>query len=198
MGDVFERPYIPQINKSSTEKHVYNLKDYYRDNQSYSRDKHNKKRAAIHRLKKKKESLINVYNNKPLFIFKLLNDNIQIIDNAFKNKLNNLLENYERSTLSIRNCKNEESLEILCKKLNKMCENIENQINKNNFISILLKGYFINKDEINLRDDPEYKELIKIYKLQENELQKKKKEELDKYSVKQNFSFADVLKKNIK
>ena len=78
-----------------------------------------------------------------------------------------------------------------------MCENIENQINKNNFISILLKGYFINKDEINLRDDPEYKELIKIYKLQENELQKKKKEELDKYSVKQNFSFADVLKKNI-
>ena len=92
MGDVFERPYIPQINKSSTEKHVYNLKDYYRDNQSYSRDKHNKKRAAIHRLKKKKESLINVYNNKPLFIFKLLNDNIQIIDNAFKNKLNNLLD----------------------------------------------------------------------------------------------------------
>ena len=96
MGDVFERPYIPQINKSSTEKHVYNLKDYYLDNQSYSIDKHNKNLAAINRLKKKKVLLMFIIINP--FIFKLLNDNIQIIDNAFKNKLNNL-KNYERSTL---------------------------------------------------------------------------------------------------
>ena len=52
MDEVFERPYIPQLDTQKEQQQLYKLKDF-RANQSYSRDKHNKQRAASHRLKKK-------------------------------------------------------------------------------------------------------------------------------------------------
>jgi len=171
MSDVLERPYIPQISNSIEKSQVYTLNEY-RSNQSFSRDKHNKQRAASHRLKKKRESLIQIYKGKPLFIFKLLHDKIKIVDNKLKNELNTLLEKYEKNTLAIRKCKTDEALEELCKKLNTMCEKIETHINKTNFISYILKGYFVNKDNVNLKDDPEYAELIRIT-LEEKKIKKK-------------------------
>ena len=196
MSDVLERPYIPQISNSIEKSQVYTLNEY-RSNQSFSRDKHNKQRAASHRLKKKRESLIQIYKGKPLFIFKLLDDKIKIIDNKLKNELNTLLEKYEKNTLSIRKCKTDEALEELCKKLNTMCEQIEAHINKTNFISYILKGYFVNKDNVNLKDDPEYAELIRIT-LEEQKIKKEiNNEKMNKYNIKSNVSFADMLRKNL-
>jgi len=196
MDDVFERPYIPQVDTQKERHQIYKLKDF-RINRSYSRDKHNKQRAESHRLRKKKESLISIYNNKPLFIFKLLNDNIRIIDDTLKTKLNTLLENYEQNTLNIRNCKNDESVELLCKKLNKMCENIEQHINQNNFIDYITNGYFINKNNVNLNNDPEYIELVNITLKERTKKTKETKLKLDKYAIKKNISFADILKRNL-
>lgn len=197
MSDVLERPYIPQISNSIEKSQVYTLNEY-RSNQSFSRDKHNKQRAANHRLKKKRESLIQIYKSKPLFIFKLLDDKIKIVNNKLKNELNTLLEKYEKNTLGIRKCKTDEALEELCKKLNIMCEKIEDHINKTNFISYILKGYFVNKDNINLKDDPEYAELIRIT-LEEEKLKKQiNHEKMNKYNVKSDVSFADMLRKNLK
>jgi hypothetical protein len=196
MDEVFERPYIPQLDTQKEQQQLYKLKDF-RANQSYSRDKHNKQRAASHRLKKKKESLISIYNNKPLFIFKLLDDNIRIVDNTLKTKLNTVLEKYEQSTLDIRRCKNDESLEVLCKKLNKMCENIEKHINKDNFIDYVIKNCFINSNNVNLNNDPEYAELINITLKEKADKMKEMKLKSDKYAVKKNISFADMLKRNL-
>ena len=196
MDEVFERPYIPQLDTQKEQQQLYKLKDF-RANQSYSRDKHNKQRAASHRLKKKKESLISIYNNKPLFIFKLLDDNIRIVDNTLKTKLNTVLEKYEQSTSDIRRCKNDESLEVLCKKLNKMCENIEKHINKDNFIDYVIKNCFINSNNVNLNNDPEYAELINITLKEKADKMKEMKLKSDKYAVKKNISFADMLKRNL-
>ena len=196
MSDVLERPYMPQISNSIEKSQAYTLKEY-RSNQSFSRDKHNKQRAAVHRLKKKKESLIQIYKGKPLFIFKLLDDKIKIIDNKLKNELNTLLEKYEKNTFSIHKCKTDEELEELCKKLNTLCDKIEEYINKTNFISYVLKGYFINKDNVNLKNDMEYTELIRIT-LEEHKAKKKiNNEKMNKYNVKSNVSFADMLRKNL-
>ena len=196
MDEVFERPYIPQLDTQKEQQQLYKLKDF-RANQSYSRDKHNQQRAASHRLNKKKESLISIYNNKPLFIFKLLDDNIRIVDNTLKTKLNTVLEKYEQSTLDIRRCKNDESLEVLCKKLNKMCENIEKHINKDNFIDYVIKNCFINSNNVNLNNDPEYAELINITLKEKADKMKEMKLKSDKYAVKKNISFADMLKRNL-
>ena len=196
MSDVLERPYMPQISNSIEKSQVYTLNEY-RSNQSFSRDKHNKQRAAVHRLKKKKQSLTQIYKSKPLFIFKLLDDNIKIIDNKLKNELNTLLEKYEKNTFSIRKCKTDEELEELCKKLNTMCNKIEEYINKTNFISYVLKGYFVNKDNVNLKNDMEYAELIRIT-LEEHKVKKKiNNKKMNKYNVKSNVSFADMLRKNL-
>tara|TARA_Y200000002_G_C22659581_1_gene655118 strand:+ start:271 stop:864 length:594 start_codon:yes stop_codon:yes gene_type:complete len=197
MSDLLERPYIPQISNSIEKSQVYTLNEY-RSNQSFSRDKHNKQRAAIHRSKKKRESLIQIYKGKPLFIFKLLDDEIKIVNSKLKNELNTLLEKYEKNTLSIRKCKTDDALQELCKKLNIMCEKIETHINKTNFIEYILKGYFVNKDNINLKDDPEYAELIRLT-LEEQKLKKQiNHEKMNKYNVKSDVSFADMLRKNLK
>ena len=79
-----------------------------------------------------------------------------------------------------------------------MCEKIETQINKTNFIEYILKGYFVNKDNINLKDDPEYAELIRLT-LEEQKLKKQiNHEKMNKYNVKSDVSFADMLRKNLK
>ena len=105
---------------------------------------------------------------------------------------NTLLEKYEKNTLSIRKCKTDYALEELCKKLNTMCEKIEAHINKTNFISYILKGYFVNKDNVNLKDDPEYTELIRIT-LEEQKIKKEiNNEKMNKYNIKSNVSFADM------
>ena len=59
MSDVLERPYIPQISNSIEKSQVYTLNEY-RSNQSFSRDKHNKLRAASRNLKKERESNSNL------------------------------------------------------------------------------------------------------------------------------------------
>ena len=108
-----------------------------------------------------------------------------------------MLEKYEQSTLDIRRCKNDESLEVLCKKLNKMCENIEKHINKDNFIDYVIKNCFINSDHVNLNNDPEYAELINITLKERADKMKEMKLKSDKYAVKKNISFADMLKRSL-
>ena len=78
-----------------------------------------------------------------------------------------------------------------------MCENIEQHINQNNFIDYITNGYFINKNNVNLNNDPEYIELVNITLKERTKKTKETKLKLDKYAIKKNISFADILKRNL-
>ena len=59
----------------------------------------------------------------------------------------------------------------------------------------MAKGYFINKDDINLRDAPEYSALVSI-SIDGSEQHLENKITMSG-GLKENISFADMLRKNI-
>ena len=187
------RPYIPSQLQSDNVP-IYKSK-MLKPTQSHSRDKHNKQRAAIHRLSKYKEESIFIYQNKELFVFELLKDNISIVDNLFKTKLNTLIEKYETTILSNQDCNSEKELDKICASLNLLCVKIEQVLSKDNFMYFVEKGYFINNDNVNIKNDPKYKELIDSIK-EYNIRQEEHLNNIDN-KVKKNISFAEMLKRNI-
>ena len=82
---------------------------------SQSRDKHNKQRAANHRLNQKKIETIKIYEKKPLFVFTLSEESISITDKKTKSDLNNQIRKYENKVRSITNCLNDADNEKVCK-----------------------------------------------------------------------------------
>ena len=90
-----DRPYMPRLNTT----YRSNFKEL-KPTQSLSRDKHNKIRAMRHQFTKRKSDCVELFTNKPLFVFKLLKDKIQIADPLLKQTINYLLEKYEIITSS--------------------------------------------------------------------------------------------------
>tara|TARA_B100000902_G_scaffold394440_1_gene450792 strand:+ start:1085 stop:1684 length:600 start_codon:yes stop_codon:yes gene_type:complete len=195
------RAYIPNIKQYGTHK-CYDSKIA----QSQSRDKHNKQRAANHRLNKKKIELISLFEKKPLFAFTLLEESIIIIDTDIKNKMNRLLTKYETKIRSITNCFNDRDLDNVVKILNTVCDNIDNLINKTNFIEMAEKGFFKTKSGKNLLDDEDYIEFIDKIRLNEektNQLCKshnlnRELHKLNHCYIQKHTTFADMLKTNLK
>tara|TARA_B100001989_G_C24526909_1_gene459191 strand:+ start:478 stop:1092 length:615 start_codon:yes stop_codon:yes gene_type:complete len=193
------RPYIPSYLNENDSSNNYTFKSgreigKIKPPQSYSRDKHNKVRAANHRLNKKKTQTIFIYQNKPLLVFKLLEEGIHIKSSNFKKEVNHLLENYEIKIRLIDKCNNEKDIDKLCGELNLLCTKIEKLINCDTFINYLEKGYFLNCTGENIKNDDNYNNLIEeIYKSKSKIVKKIKNSEINA-----NISFAEMLKRNIK
>lgn len=190
MEDTTCRAYIPDTKQFNS--NAYDIKTF----QSQSRDKHNKQRAANHRLNQKKIETIKIYEKKPLFVFTLLEESISITDKKTKNSLNNQIRKYENKIRSITNCLNDDNLEKVCKILDGIGHDIEKIINKGNFIKLAEKGYFKTKSNTNILKDPEYKDFIENLKVQQKSVMKTPPMFKDSF-INRNVSFADKLKQNL-
>ena len=100
------RAYIPDTKKALSVKNNYESTNL----PSNSRDKHNKQRAANHRLNKKKIESIKLYEKKPIFVFTLLEESISITDQKTRRIMNNLINSYEKNIRSITNCYTDKDL----------------------------------------------------------------------------------------
>jgi len=187
-----DRPYMPRLNTT----YRSNFKEL-KPTQSLSRDKHNKIRAMRHQFTKRKSDCVELFTNKPLFVFKLLKDKIQIADPLLKQTINYLLEKYENITSSIINCKTEIELVEKCTSLQKMCDKIENTINKTKFIEYMALGYFADGSGTDIRENPAYKDYIVVLEIEVLNEKEDVEAKLKQSEVRKNISFADMLKRNI-
>lgn len=192
MEDTTCRAYIPDTKQLSLNKHSYDLKTF----QSQSRDKHNKQRAANHRLNRKKIETIKIYEKKPIFAFTLLEESITVKDKKTKNNLNNQIKKYENKIRSITNCSSDEELDKVCKLLDNIGKEIDKIVNRKNFIKLAEKGYFTTKTNINILKDDEYKIFIKNIKEEVKPVMRTPPMFKDSF-INRDISFADKLKQNL-
>lgn len=192
MEDTTCRAYIPDTKQLSLTKHSYDPKTF----QSQSRDKHNKQRAANHRLNRKKIETIKVYEKKPIFAFTLLEESITVKDKKTKNNLNNQIKKYENKIRSITNCSSDEELDKVCKLLDNIGKEIDKIVNRKNFIQLAEKGYFTTKANINILKDEDYKIFITNLKEAVKPVMKTPPMFKDSF-INRNVSFADKLKQNL-
>jgi len=192
MKDTTCRAYIPDTKQLTLNKHSYDLKTF----QSQSRDKHNKQRAANHRLNRKKIETIKVYEKKPIFAFTLLEESITVKDKKTKNNLNNQIKKYENKIRCITSCSSDEELDKVCKLLDNIGKEIDRIVNRKNFIKLAEKGYFTTKANINILKDDDYKIFISDLKEKVKPVMSTPPMFKDCF-INRNISFADKLKQNL-
>jgi hypothetical protein len=192
MEDTTCRAYIPDTKQHSSIKNSYDLKTF----QSQSRDKHNKKRAANHRLNQKKIETIKNYEKKPIFAFTLLEESISITDKKTKNNLNNQIRKYENKIRSITNCITDEELSKVCGLLDNIGKEIDMIVNKRNFIKLAKKGYFKTKSNLDILKDQNYDSFINNLRMEEKPVMRTPPMFKDSF-INRNVSFADKLKQNL-
>lgn len=191
MEEITCRAYIPDTKQNSLGKNSFEYNTF----QSQSRDKHNKKRAANHRLNQKKIETIKLYEKKPIFAFTLLEESISVTNKKIKSGLNNQIRKYENKIREISNSSNDEELLKVCNSLDKIAEDIEKIVNKRNFLNLAKKGYFKTKFNKDILKDNDYKDFINNLSITKDVM---KTPPLFKDSfINRNVSFADKLKQNL-
>lgn len=187
------RAYIPDTKQSLSGKNMYESNNL----PSNSRDKHNKQRAANHRLNKKKIESIKLYEKKPIFAFTLLEESISITDQKTKRLMNNLIKKYENKIRSITSCYTDEELKTVCNTLDEIGLDINKLINKRNFIKLAEKGFFRTKSDKNILRDEEYKTFINDLSINKKQVVKTTPIIFKDSLINRNISFADKLKQNL-
>ncbi len=185
------RAYIPDTKPIGLGKNSFEYKTF----QSLSRDKHNKERAANHRLNQKKIETIKTYENKPIFAFTLLEESISVSNKKIRSVLNNQIRKYENKIRAISNSNNDDELSKVCDSLEKIAKDIEKIVNKNNFLNLAKKGYFKTKSNKDILKDEDYKDFIGNLTVKKDIM---KTPPIFKDSfINRNVSFADKLKQNL-
>jgi len=187
------RAYIPDTKKALSVKNNYESTNL----PSNSRDKHNKQRAANHRLNKKKIESIKLYEKKPIFVFTLLEESISITDQKTRRIMNNLINSYEKNIRSITNCYTDKDLKTVFDTLDQIGTDINKLINKRNFIKLAEKGFFKTKSGKNILKDEEYKTFIDELSINKQPLVKTTPIIFKDSLVNRNISFADKLRLNL-
>jgi len=187
------RAYIPDTKKALSVKNNYESTNL----PSNSRDKHNKQRAANHRLNKKKIESIKLYEKKPIIVFTLLEESISITDQKTRRIMNNLINSYEKNIRSITNCYTDKDLKTVFDTLDQIGTDINKLINKLNFIKLAEKGFFKTKSGKNILKDEEYKTFIDELSINKQPLVKTTPIIFKDSLVNRNISFADKLRLNL-
>lgn len=186
------RAYIPDTKQSTSGKNTYESKNLT----SNSHDKHNKQRAANHRLNQKKIEVIKLYETKPIFAFTLLEESVSINDSKTKTIMNHLINKYEYKIRLITNCYTDEELTKVCLELDRIGKDIDRLINKSNFIKLAEKGYFNTKKAIDILKDAEYDGFINNLRSNNKPVPEPPAHFKNSF-VTRNISFAEKLKQNI-
>lgn len=142
-----------------------------------------------------KKEFITKYSKPDLLVFKLLNNNIKIVDETLKNSINRNIDSYEKLLTSINETNNFSEFNNVSTQVLSFYNKLNELLTNDTYIDYVLKGKFINSDGVNLRNTDEFKDRYAEYnnKLESEKI--KTKEFLEKSRVKKGLSFAAIASK---